>query len=150
MRYRHQEEAMNWYRVWGIVCCCSLLSSVLSGCTAVQNLRAEWTAPVRVQAPRTGQRLLHGQPFTVRATVDVPYAVGAINVRLWDVTTGAEHTWSLAPPAGGPPWALDVPLTVPNTLPVGGDYRLQIDAVPAAPRDTSVGYSTQVEVAPAP
>jgi hypothetical protein len=141
---REEKEAMKFRNHFWRLLFLLVLSGVMSGCTALQNVREQLNQPVRVQEPTTGQKLGRGQPFDMRASLDVDYVVASIEVQLWNVTTGAEHTWNVAVPAGGPPLRVSEVLIVPEALPLGADYRLQITALPAAPTDGALGYSTPV------
>ena len=51
-------------------------------------VRPNDAGPVHVLAPLTGTTLVVGQPFTVQARINVPYAVDSVTVALDDITSG--------------------------------------------------------------
>lgn len=119
---------------------------------ALPVVRPNDAGPVHVLQPLTGTTLVAGQPFTVQAQMNVPYAVQSVTVELHDLTSGFKQEWSVeaAFPTGS--LVLDQVFEVPQDAPPGTEYRLMVGAlpVPTAGLTAAEGYSLQVNVVSPP
>lgn len=115
-------------------------------------VRPNEAGPVHVLAPLTGTTLVAGQPFTVQARLEVPYAVQSVTVSLHDRHSGFTQEWPVEVSADTGSLLLEQVFEVPQDAPASPEYRLMMDAHPVPTEGVQVGqgYSLQVGVASGP